>query len=47
MAELALREDMPQTVHDHIITIKQAGNNLVSIINDILDFQKSRRANWK
>jgi signal transduction histidine kinase/CheY-like chemotaxis protein len=40
MAELALREDMPQTVHDHIITIKQAGNNLVSIINDILDFSK-------
>jgi signal transduction histidine kinase/HPt (histidine-containing phosphotransfer) domain-containing protein/ActR/RegA family two-component response regulator len=40
MAELALREDMPQTVHDHIITIKQAGQNLVSIINDILDFSK-------
>ncbi|MDR2575979.1 MAG: response regulator [Treponema sp.] len=40
MAELALREDMPQTVHDHILTIKQAGNNLVSIINDILDFSK-------
>jgi len=40
MAELALREDMPLTVHDHIITIKQAGNNLVSIINDILDFSK-------
>jgi signal transduction histidine kinase/CheY-like chemotaxis protein len=40
MAELALREDMPQTVHEHILTIKQAGNNLVSIINDILDFSK-------
>jgi len=40
MAELALREDMSQTVHDHILTIKQAGNNLVSIINDILDFSK-------
>jgi len=40
MAELALREDMPQIVHDHILTIKQAGNNLVSIINDILDFSK-------
>jgi signal transduction histidine kinase/CheY-like chemotaxis protein len=40
MAELALREEMPQTVHDHILTIKQAGNNLVSIINDILDFSK-------
>jgi len=40
MAELALREKMPQTVHEHILTIKQAGNNLVSIINDILDFSK-------
>jgi signal transduction histidine kinase/CheY-like chemotaxis protein len=40
MAELALREKMPQIVHDHILTIKQAGNNLVSIINDILDFSK-------
>jgi len=40
MAELALREDMPQTAHEHVITIKQAGNNLVSIINDILDFSK-------
>ena len=40
MAELALRENMPQAVHDHILTIKQAGNNLVSIINDILDFSK-------
>jgi len=40
MAELALREELPQTVNDHILTIKQAGNNLVSIINDILDFSK-------
>jgi signal transduction histidine kinase/CheY-like chemotaxis protein/HPt (histidine-containing phosphotransfer) domain-containing protein len=40
MAELALREDMPQQAHEHVITIKQAGNNLVSIINDILDFSK-------
>jgi signal transduction histidine kinase/CheY-like chemotaxis protein len=40
MAELALREDMPQSAHEHIITIKQAGANLLSIINDILDFSK-------
>jgi signal transduction histidine kinase/CheY-like chemotaxis protein len=40
MAELALREDMPHAAHEHIHTIKQAGNNLVSIINDILDFSK-------
>jgi len=40
MAELALRENMPDTVHEHILTIKQAGLNLLSIINDILDFSK-------
>jgi signal transduction histidine kinase/CheY-like chemotaxis protein len=40
MAELALREDMPQTTHEYILTIKQAGVNLLSIINDILDFSK-------
>ncbi len=40
MAELALRESKPNTVREHIITIKQAGANLLSIINDILDFSK-------
>jgi signal transduction histidine kinase/CheY-like chemotaxis protein/HPt (histidine-containing phosphotransfer) domain-containing protein len=40
MAELALREDMPQTAREHILTIRQAGTNLLSIINDILDFSK-------
>jgi len=40
MAELALREEMPQTVQGHILTIRQAGENLLSIINDILDFSK-------
>jgi signal transduction histidine kinase/CheY-like chemotaxis protein len=40
MAELALREDMPETAYKHVLTIKQAGANLLSIINDILDFTK-------
>jgi signal transduction histidine kinase/CheY-like chemotaxis protein len=40
MAELALREDMPDAAHEHVITIKQAGANLLSIINDILDLSK-------
>ena len=40
MAELALREEMPQAVQGHILTIRQAGENLLSIINDILDFSK-------
>jgi len=40
MAELALRKNMSDAVREHIITIKQAGNNLLSIINDILDISK-------
>jgi len=40
MAELALRENIPDSAREHVITIKQAGNNLLSIINDILDFSK-------
>ena len=40
MAELALREKTPGAIHEHIVTVKQAGANLLSIINDILDFSK-------
>jgi signal transduction histidine kinase/CheY-like chemotaxis protein/HPt (histidine-containing phosphotransfer) domain-containing protein len=40
MAELALRENMNDSVHEHVVTIKQASTNLLSIINDILDFSK-------
>ncbi len=40
MAELALREDIPNTTREHVLTIKQSGSNLLSIINDILDFSK-------
>jgi len=40
MTELALREKTPESIHDHIITVKQAGANLLTIINDILDFSK-------
>ena len=40
MAELALREDMPDLAREHVLTIKQAGAHLLSIINDILDFSK-------
>jgi PAS domain S-box-containing protein len=40
MAELALREKDPDAAHKHIYTIKQAGINLLAIINDILDLSK-------
>jgi len=40
MAELALRENDPGAIREHILTVKQASANLLSIINDILDFSK-------
>jgi CheY-like chemotaxis protein len=40
MAELALRADNMNTVREHILTVKQAAANLLSIINDILDLSK-------
>ncbi|MDR2366716.1 MAG: response regulator [Deltaproteobacteria bacterium] len=40
MAELALREEISPEAAEMIQSIKNAGNNLLSIINDILDFTK-------
>jgi len=40
MAELALRADRIETAQEHVLTVKQAGTNLLSIINDILDISK-------
>jgi signal transduction histidine kinase/HPt (histidine-containing phosphotransfer) domain-containing protein/ActR/RegA family two-component response regulator len=40
MAELTLREKIPDTAYEKIKNIRHAGNNLLSIINDILDFSK-------
>jgi CheY-like chemotaxis protein/HPt (histidine-containing phosphotransfer) domain-containing protein len=40
MAELSLREEMPEAVREFTATIKQAGVNLLDIINDVLDLSK-------
>jgi CheY-like chemotaxis protein/nitrogen-specific signal transduction histidine kinase len=40
MAELALREEISPAAQEMVLSIKSAGNNLLSIINDILDFTK-------
>ena len=38
MAELGLREDMPEKVREYTLEIKQAGSKLVSALNSIWDF---------
>ena len=40
MAEIALREDLPQSARDCLVQIQRSGNNLLNIINDILDYSK-------
>ena len=40
MSELIMRESIPASTKDRIISIKQASASLLSIINDILDFSK-------
>ncbi|MCL2025862.1 MAG: transporter substrate-binding domain-containing protein, partial [Leptospirales bacterium] len=40
MAELALRVEEFDSAREHIRTLKQAGSNLLYIINEILDFSK-------
>ena len=40
MAELLLRGDLPDTARIYAQDIRQASNNLISIINDVLDFSK-------
>ena len=39
-AEIALREDPPESIKEQILTIKYSSSSLLSIINDILDFSK-------
>jgi len=40
MTELALRESDIDTVHNHNHIVKQSASNLLSLINDLLDFSK-------
>lgn len=40
MSELILRENLPKTIYDNALAINNAGANLLSIINDILDLSK-------
>ncbi len=47
MAEMALREDVPDTARNYIGQIKASGRILIAIINDILDFSKIESGNME
>ena len=40
MAEIGLREDMPENVREYTQIIKEAGGRLMQVLNDIMDFAK-------
>jgi CheY-like chemotaxis protein len=37
LSELVLREDLPPYMQDHLLSIKRAGEDLLTIINDVMD----------
>jgi len=47
MTELALREHMTEAVRENVSMAKQAGVNLLSIVNDILDISKIESGNMQ
>jgi len=47
MTELVLRENTSNIVREHTITIRQASENLLSLINDLLDFSKIESGNMQ
>jgi len=47
MTELALREEISDTVREYAFSVKQAGVNLLSIINDVLDFSRIESGNLR
>lgn len=42
MADLLMDEDLTPDAYEYVDTMKTAGNHLLSIINDLLDFSKNR-----
>jgi len=40
LTELVLREEIPDTAREHLYTMRNAGEHLLAIINDILDLSK-------
>jgi signal transduction histidine kinase/DNA-binding response OmpR family regulator/pSer/pThr/pTyr-binding forkhead associated (FHA) protein len=40
MTELALDEDLPDTVHDYLQTVKESADSLLNLLNELLDFSR-------
>lgn len=40
MTELSLNEELPDTVRDYLITVKDSADTMLFLINDILDFSR-------
>ncbi|MCL2078842.1 MAG: ATP-binding protein [Oscillospiraceae bacterium] len=47
LTELALRERMSNAATEHIVTVKQVGSNLLTILNDILNVSKIESGNME
>ncbi|HVW02215.1 MAG TPA: response regulator [Planctomycetaceae bacterium] len=40
MTELALDEDLPDTVHDYLQTVKESADSLLNLLNELLDISR-------
>jgi len=47
MTELALRENDAEVIRDYNMTVKQSASNLLTLINDLLDFSKIEQGRFE
>lgn len=47
MTEILARTPLSETQRHYVETIHHSGDTLLTLINDILDFQRLKRVNWR